>query len=505
MNKVVLLILDGLGKNKDYEGNAFLKANTPTLDLLLKKYPKTYLGASEEFVGLPKNQIGGSEVGHQTIGAGRVIDSDLLRINKDIKSKSFLKNKVLNSNLKKLKKNNSVHLIGLLSDGGVHSHINHLYALLEILKKNNIENIYLHLFSDGRDVSSRSVLKYISDLKYHLTKLKIIQNTHIASLSGRFYGMDRDSRWKRQKKVYDCIVNGNNLSEKSVSAFIKNSYKKGVLDEFLEPTLFEKEGVIKKNDTVIYFNFRSDRARELTTILTDPKFDKFKTKKLNLNFITLTEYDNNFKNVKVIYPVKKIKPGLGQIISSKNLKQLRLAETEKYAHVTYFFNQGQEFPNKKEERILVPSPKVTTYDLKPEMSVVSIKNNLIKNLNKDYSLYVVNFANSDMVGHTGNISATIKGIEKMDSCIKEIIDKINFKDTSLIITSDHGNSDLMINKDGTINTAHSLNKVFFILVSNKKYNLVNSKKNSLANIAPTILDLLKIRKPKYMEYSLIKK
>ncbi|MDD3178010.1 MAG: 2,3-bisphosphoglycerate-independent phosphoglycerate mutase [Candidatus ainarchaeum sp.] len=505
MKKVVLLILDGIGVNKNYDGNAFLKANKPNIDFLLKNYPKTYLGASETYVGLPKGQIGGSEVGHQTIGAGRIIDSDLLRINKDIKSKKFFKNKILLSKLKHVNKNSSVHLVGLLSDGGVHSHISHLFAFLDILKSKNFKNIYIHIFSDGRDVNSKSVLKYISLLKIYLHKVNLIDNTSIASISGRFFAMDRDNRWKRIKQVYDCLVLGNNFSQENVSSFVKNCYKKNITDEFIVPTLFDKNGIIKENDCVIFYNFRSDRAREFSKILTDNSFKEFKTKNFNLNFISLTTYDDSLKKVFPMYTPKFSEISLGEIISKNNLKQLRLAETEKYAHVTYFFNQGFEKPFKNEDRILVPSPKVSTYDLKPEMSVDKITNNLLKNLNKDYSLFVVNFANGDMVGHTGNILSTIKGIEKIDSCIGKIFSKINLEDTTLIITSDHGNCDEMVNENRTINTSHSLHKVFFILVSSKKYSLLKTKSLGLANIAPTILDLLDIKKPKYMFNSLIKK
>ncbi len=501
--KVLLLILDGVGVNEDYSGNAISIAKTKTLDSLIKKYPYTELGASENFVGLDKNQLGGSEVGHLTIGAGKHINSDLVRINKSIKDKSFYKNKMLLQALSKVKKNNSLHLIGLLSDGGIHSHIKHLFGILDVVKIKKIKKVYIHVFSDGRDVPPKSIIKYLTQLKEYIFYKNLQETVDIASISGRYYGMDRDNKWDRLEKVYDLLVKGKGNIEDSKGVFIKKSYKKRITDEYLEPTLFIKEGTIKNNDTVIYYNFRSDRARTFTRIFTDPKFKFFKTKKININFYTLTQYDSLLKKTKVIFNPLKTIDGLGQIISKKGYKQLRAAESEKYAHVTYFFNQGQEFPNKNEDRILVPSPKIKTYDEKPEMSVIELTKKIIPKLKKDYKLTVVNFANGDMVGHTGNISATIKGIEAMDKCISDILKNID-KNTTVIITADHGNCDQMIFPDKTISTSHSLNKVPFILVS-KKYNLKNIKNPSLANIAPTILDILDIKKPKEMFPSLLKK
>jgi len=502
--KVLLLILDGVGVNKVYSGNAPSIANTKNLDALIKSCPYTELGASEDYVGLDKGQLGGSEVGHLTIGAGKVVLTDLTRINKAIKDKSFYKNKTLLNAFSKVKKENALHLIGLLSDGGIHSHINHLFSLLDLVKKNKLNKVFIHVFGDGRDVSQKSLLTYISKLKEYLEKLKLNDVVEIASISGRFYGMDRDNKWDRLEKVYSLLVEGKGNIEDSKAVFIKKSYKKGITDEYLTPTLFRKDGLIKNKDTVIYFNFRSDRARAFTRLFIDSSFKDFKTKKLNVNFYTLTQYDSKFKKANVIFTPLKPNIGIGQIISKLGYKQLRAAETEKYAHVTYFFNQGQEKPNKGEDRILVPSPKVKTYDLMPEMSLLPLMKKLLPSLKKDYKLMVINFANGDMVGHTGNISSAVKALEVMDKAVGQILKTIDNK-TTLIITADHGNCDEMVFEDKSISTSHSLNKVPFILVS-KNYDLNYKIKNpSIANIAPTILDILDIKKSKDMFESLLKK
>lgn len=498
--KVILLVLDGVGINKAYSGNAVSLANMPTFDLLKKANPYTKLGASEKFVGLPEGQMGSSEVGHSTFGAGRIMDSEIVRINKEIKSGNFAKNKVLTKELKKIKGAQRLHLVGLLSDGGIHSHKDHFYALLDIIKKyNNISQIYLHLFTDGRDTDPKSGQYFLEELLKQKNK-----KMSIASISGRYYGMDRDNHWDRLKKVYDLLVYGKgSISKDDPIDFIENSYNSGITDEFLEPTLFDTSGIIKDKDTILFFNFRSDRARQFTKMFVDKRFDVFNTKKINVNFVTLTEYDSKIKNLKVMYPPEKQQPGLGQIISKLGYKQLRLAETEKFAHVTYFFNLGQEKPNKKEDRILVPSPGVLTYDQKPEMSVKIITQKLVENINKDYKFILVNFANGDMVGHTGNIKAAIKALETIDQCLSLILKKIDIDNTTLIITADHGNCDVMLNKDGSVNTAHSLNKVPFIIISKEKYNLKLDKEYSIANIAPTILKILDLKVPNYMEDDLL--
>lgn len=497
--KILMIVLDGFGVNKNYKGNAVSKAKMPFYESLKKDNFYLTLGASEEYVGLPKKQLGSSEVGHTTMGAGRKILSEIVRINNVIKDGSFYENSLLNKKLSKVKK--TIHLVGLVSDGGVHSHINHLFALLDVIKRYPNLKVYVHVITDGRDVSPTSSAKYIRLLEKKLYEQNIGQ---IASISGRYYGMDRDNNWDRQKKVYDMLVYGKAPFSNNIYDFIKESYNKGITDEFLEPTLFIKEPLIKEKDTVIFFNFRSDRAREFSRMFVDKRFSKFKTKKLNIDFVTLTEYDKKLKNISVLFPPLKQLPGLGQIISKAKHKQLRIAETEKYAHVTYFFNLGQEYPNKKEDRILIPSPSVSTYDLKPEMSAKIVTQKLIDTFNQDYLFTLVNFANPDMVGHTGNISAVVKALEVLDSCLKLIFSKIDFNKTEVVITADHGNCDEMLTEENKISTSHSLNKVPFILVSTEKYKKEDIKEPSLTNIAPTILKLLSFEVPEYMEKPLIK-
>ena len=500
-NKILFLILDGVGINKDYPGNAVTQANTPCFNKLLKEYPNITLGASEEFVGLPKGQMGSSEVGHFTFGAGKVVDSEIVRIDKAINNGEFYRNQILNDELSKIKGFQALHIAGLLSDGGIHSSINHLFALLEVVSRyNNISQVYLHIFTDGRDTTPNSSKEYISKLQ---ERIKLTPKVQIASICGRYYGMDRDNRWDRQKKLYNLIVNGIGERENDIVKYIDNSYSQGVTDEFLIPTLFNENGLIKDKDTMIFFNFRSDRAREFTRMFVDKSFDSFLTKKMSVNFITFTEYDSKFKNIKVLFPPLKQQPGLGQIISKLGYNQLRIAETEKYAHVTYFFNLGDEHPNKREDRILVPSPGVSTYDLKPEMSAKIITSRLLETLNKDYKLTVVNFANGDMVGHTGNISAAIKAMETVDQCLEIIFKKVDLDNTTVIVTADHGNCDEMLLPDGKTSTSHSLNKVPFIVVSKKEHKLRTDKELSIANVAPTILKLLDEKVPEYMAEDLL--
>jgi len=505
INKVVLIVLDGCGINKDYEGNAFSRAKKPTFNKLWINYPHTVLGASEEYVGLPPKQLGSSEVGHSTFGAGRVLESDIVRINKSIAKKEFFKNRVLLSALNKVKKNNALHLVGLLSDGGVHSHQDHLFAILKMVQAKKISTVYLHLFGDGRDVPPKSMMNYITTLQHKIESMNLMNNVHISTISGRYYGMDRDNNWDRQQKVYETLVSGKVKTHDSPNSFIRDSYRRGITDEFLEPTLFLKDGTIKNNDTIIFFNFRSDRAREFLNMFVNKDFNKFNRKRLKINFYSLTEYDSSLeKNANVVFPPVKLKPGVGQIISKLGFKQLRIAETEKFAHVTYFFNMGQEFPNKGEDRILVQSPKVKTFDLEPEMSAEKITSKLIPKLDKDYKFILVNFANGDMVGHTGVIPAAIKGVETIDSCLKKIIPKINLNNTVLLLVADHGNCDEMIYPDGSISTSHSLSKVPFVIVSKNKYAIKELRNASIASVGPTVLKILGLKVPDYMSKPLIK-
>ncbi len=503
---VLLMILDGFGIRKPIKGNAIKQAKMPFYDSLLKNYPHSKLYASEKYVGLPKGQMGNSEVGHMTIGAGRVIDTDLVHINKDIRSGKFFENKVLIDAMKKSKKNNkTLHLMGLLSDGGVHSHIKHLFALLKLAKKLSIEKVYIHCFLDGRDVPPKSATKYIKKLEAFCKKNKIGK---IASIIGRFYGMDRDNRWRRESRAYSLMIDGKGkyFDNKPLTA-LKHSYRAGETDEFVKPTLIDKEGLIKSNDTVIFFNFRSDRAREITKAFTIKKFHSFRRKFVKTNFICLTMYDRHNK-LPVAFAPRIPKNTLGTIVSKNNMNQLRIAETEKYPHVTFFFNGGIETPQQKEKRILVASPKVLTYDLKPQMSSHEVTNKLIKALkSKKQNLIVLNFANPDMVGHTGSLKAVKKALEDLDISIKKITKEVLSQKGAVLLIADHGNCEQMMQKNGTPHTAHTTNRVPCILID-EKYNKRKKilKNGSLKDVAPTLLWLLGIKKPDEMTgKNLIKK
>ncbi len=498
MNKVTaLIILDGWGIGKDYEGNAIKRAKTPNFDVLMRKYPNTSLSASGYDVGLPKGQMGNSEVGHMNIGAGRIVYQDLTRITKSIEDGEFENNEALNNAIDFVKQNNStLHLIGLLSDGGVHSHNTHLYSLIELAKKSNLKNVEIHCITDGRDVSPISSPNYIKQLK---KKIKNIGVGHIASIMGRYYGMDRNNQWDRVELAYNALVNGK--GEKFIDPLeaVKNSYLNGVTDEFIKPLLIEKENeelaTIKDNDAVIFFNFRPDRAREITRAFVDENFNNFERKKVNVKFVCMTQYDKTIKNVEIAYKPHFVKNTLGEYLSSIGIKQLRAAETEKYAHVTYFFNGEIEEPFEHEVRILIPSPDVATYDLKPEMSAYKLKNMIIKELEKEiYQVMIINFANPDMVGHTGDIDAAIKAVETVDKCLGEVVNYIIKTDGVALITADHGNCEEMLDTTSLEKiTAHSTNKVPFIVVKNNKKIKLNE--GILADIAPTMLEIMGIEKP----------
>jgi 2,3-bisphosphoglycerate-independent phosphoglycerate mutase len=494
------MILDGFGNNANKEGNAVLLANTPNIDKLMKKYPVTEVYTSGLNVGLPEGQMGNSEVGHTNIGAGRIVYQELTRITKSIEDGDFFTNEEFIAAIDNCKKNNSkLHILGLLSDGGVHSHIRHLFALLEMAKRRDFEDVYIHCFLDGRDTPPASAETYIMKLE---EKIKEKGVGKIASISGRFYAMDRDKRWERVKKCYDAIVNGEGNKAGSVISAIESSYQKEVFDEFVEPTLIcngdTPIATIEKNDSVIFFNFRPDRAREITRALVDPNFDGFKNKELNLHFVCFTSYDETMPNVKVAFKKEPLVNTFGEIVSKKGYTQLRIAETEKYAHVTFFFNGGEEKQYKDEDRILVPSPKVETYDMKPEMSAYEVTEKVVDAIdNEKYDCIILNYANPDMVGHTGNLDAAIKAIETIDECVGKVVKSILAKDGTLLITADHGNSEQMIDyKTGEPHTAHTTNPVPLILVSNnEKYKIKSGK---LADLAPTLLDLMNIEKPKEM-------
>lgn len=488
MKKTLLLVLDGWGERKERRGNAIKLASTPMLNRLWKKYPHAFLKASGEAVGLPQRVMGNSEVGHLTLGAGRIIDSDLARINKSIRDGSFFKNKVLLEAMHYAKKNRKLHLMGLLSDSGVHSHISHLFALLEMAKKEGLSEVYVHAFLDGRDTPPKAAECYLLMLQ---KKIDLIGIGTIATMMGRFYAMDRDNRWHREHKAYDCMVNCEGRKIDDPLKALKYAYDHGETDEFVKPTIITKKCVVEENDTVIFFNFRSDRARELTRAFVWGRFKEFKRKKLiNLEFVTLTQYDALVK-VPVAFPPIVPKKTLGEIMSTNGFSQLRIAETEKWAHVTYFFNGLCEciFPNEK--RIHVPSRKMITYDKSPEMKVKKITDVFLKNKN-NYDFFVVNFSNGDMVGHTGKLKPTIRAVEEIDAQIGRIVD--NFEG-NIIITADHGNCEEMI---GECSTCHTTNPVPFIIIDKDLKKNRKLKDGALSDVAPTILSLLGMKKPKEM-------
>lgn len=497
---VILTILDGWGYSEETKGNAIKLANTPTMDKVWTHYPHSLLSASGKDVGLPKYQMGNSEVGHTTIGAGRVIDQELVRIQMSIDNNDFYHNKTIINICEKVRDQKSkLHIIGLCSNGGVHSHISHLKAILQIVKRYK-EEICLHIVTDGRDTEPQIAMKFINEI---LSQIQDYNNINICTISGRYYSMDRDCRWSRTEQTYK-ILTEDKITVKYVNcaSAIENYYVNGISDEFIPPTRIQK-GKICDNDGILFFNFRPDRIRQLLQCLAKPNFKGFITKKIkNLAFTTFTEYDYSLK-VPTVFPVRKHENFLGQVISKNNFKQLRLAETEKYAHVTYFFNGGIEEPFPGEDRKLIPSPKVDTYDLKPEMSAHQVTESIINAIDKNiYKLIVVNYANPDMIGHTGNLEATIKSIEVIDKCMSELLNKIEQAYGTIIITADHGNADYMIDKNNKPCKSHSTNLVPFIIINNKNKPRSTSLKlrprGNLSDIAPTILDILEINTPKEM-------
>ncbi|WP_326908825.1 2,3-bisphosphoglycerate-independent phosphoglycerate mutase [Sedimentibacter sp. MB31-C6] len=498
MDKVTaLIVLDGWGIGPDYEGNAITRAKTPNFDLLIKKYPNTLLSSSGYDVGLPKGQMGNSEVGHLNIGAGRIVYQDFTRITKSIEDGEFKDNEALNSAINYVKENNStLHVIGLLSDGGVHSHNTHLYSLMELAKNSGIEELEIHCITDGRDVGPTSSPNYIKELQ---KKIKEIGIGHIGTIMGRYYAMDRNRQWDRVELAYNALTKGAGEKFENPLEAIKSSFLSNVTDEFIKPLLVKKEngdlGTIKDNDAIIFFNFRPDRARQLTRAFVDDSFEHFERQKINIKFICMTQYDKTINNVEIAFKPHFVKNTLGEYLSNLGLKQLRAAETEKYAHVTYFLNGEIEEPFKNEVRVLIPSPSVPTYDLKPEMSAFELKELIMDELEKGiYQVMIINFANPDMVGHTGDIEAAIKAVETVDKCLGEIVNYIIRIDGAALITADHGNCEEMLEPTKLSKlTAHSTNKVPFIVVQNhKKFKL---REGILADIAPTMLDIMGLEKP----------
>lgn len=498
MKKVALLILDGWGIGDHSKSDAIANANTPFVDSLYKAYPHSTLKTSGEDVGLPDGQMGNSEVGHLNIGAGRVVYQDLALINKAIKEKTIDENETLNAAFDYAKKNNkNIHLLGLVSDGGVHSSQEHLHYLCDMAKRKGLSNVFIHAFTDGRDTDPKSGLHYLSQLENHL-KTSVGK---IASVVGRYYSMDRDNRWERVKIAYDLLVKGEGKKTKQVLKAIEESYAENVTDEFIKPIVQVDEAgkplaVIQENDVVLCFNFRTDRCREITQVLSQVDKPEFGMHKLSLYYVTMTNYDHTFKNVHVVYGKDDLIMTLGEVIGASGKKQIRIAETEKYPHVTFFFSGGREKEFPGEKRLLVPSPKVTTYDLQPEMSAILLTDAIIPEIERREADFIcLNFANADMVGHTGSYPAVIKAVETVDACTKRVVEAGLKNNYSFIIIADHGNSDYMINPDGTPNTAHTTNPVPCILIDSNYKKIKNGK---LADIAPTVLKLMGIPVPKEM-------
>ena len=491
MKKVILCIMDGIGIRKEDHGNAVRVANTRNLDMLIEKYPRSLLEASGNAVGLPKGQMGNSEVGHTNIGAGRIVYQPLELISNMIKNKKLYDNENINEVINHVKENNSrLHLLGLLSDGGVHSHINHLFGILDMCKEKNIKDIYIHIFTDGRDTLPNSGIDFVKQLQQKLDKLEFGK---IASISGRYYAMDRDNNWDRIRKCYDVVVNGLGKTYKDPIEYMKESYDKDITDEFIKPIVIDKKGMIKNNDGLLVFNFRPDRLRELFKVISNKEFKEFPHKTFkNIKLVTMMPVSDEVI-CKTAYNNQELNNTLGEYLSNKGIKQLRIGETEKYAHVTYFFDGGIEKNLINCERILIPSPKVATYDLKPEMSAYEITDKLFKEIDK-YDFIVMNFANGDMVGHTGVFDATVKAVEVVDECVGMIYNKSLEEDFTLVITADHGNSEYMLDENDNIITSHSTSLVPFI-ITDTNYKLKNGK---LADIAPTILDIMGIEIPTEM-------
>ena len=496
--KVILLILDGWGVTQDPSVSAIFNAKTPFINSLYDLYPSSELRTDGEHVGLPEGQMGNSEVGHMNLGAGRIVYQNLAKINIAVREGKLAKETELIKAFNYAKENHkNVHLLGLISDGGIHSHINHAKGLLDAAHKNNVNNVYLHAFTDGRDCDPKSGKYFIKDIEEHM------KNTtgELATITGRYYSMDRDNRWERVKLTYDALVEG--IGEKSVNALdsINESYQENITDEFIKPIIMVDENdkpkaSIKKDDVVIFFNFRTDRGRQLTEVLSQNDNEEFNMHKIPLYFVTLTNYDKTFKDIKVVYNSDNIENTLGEVLERANKKQIRIAETEKYPHVTFFFSGGREKEFDGEKRLLCPSPKVATYDLKPEMSAYEIRDAIVPELEKgEVDFVCLNFANGDMVGHTGVFEAAVKACETVDHCSKEVINTGLKNGYTTLLIADHGNCETMMNPDGSPHTAHTTNPVPIVLID-KELKLINN--GVLGDIAPTILELMGLEQPKEM-------
>ncbi len=494
----VLMILDGYGVENKAEGNAIALAKKPNMDKLTSMYPTVQGEASGLFVGLPDGQMGNSEVGHTNMGAGRIVYQMLVKISKSIKDGDFFENKALVAAMENCKKNGSaLHLMGLLSPGGVHSHMEHLYGCVEMAKKNGLDKVYVHCFLDGRDVPPSSAAEYMEEAAAKLAEIGVGK---IATIAGRFYAMDRDNAWDRVEKAYNALVFGEGVEEKDPVEAVKNSYANGVTDEFMLPTVIEKDGMIKADDSVVFFNFRPDRARQITRAFVDPDFAGFTRKNgyFETTFVCMAQYDAEMPNVLVAFPPEELTMTFGEYLAKNGKTQLRLAETQKYAHVTFFFNGGEEKQFEGEDRILVNSPKVATFDMQPEMSAYEVADNLVEAIKSEkYDVIVVNFANPDMVGHTGIMEAAVKAIEAVDECVGKAYDALMEKNGQMFICADHGNAEKLIDTDGSPFTAHTTNPVPFILVNyDEAYTLREG--GCLADIVPTLIEMMGMEQPKEM-------
>jgi 2,3-bisphosphoglycerate-independent phosphoglycerate mutase len=493
--RTALLILDGWGIARNKNVSAIDQAKTPFVDSLYHNYPNTQLQASGLAVGLPEGQMGNSEVGHMNLGAGRIVYQDLVRINLAVENGSIAKEPVLEEAFAYAKKEGKkVHFMGLLSDGGVHSHIQHLKGLLSAAADAKLNDVFVHVFTDGRDTDPQGGLGYIADLEEHLSKT----TGSIASIVGRYFAMDRDKRWERVKKAYDAMVHGKGLESASAKAVLETSYAAGISDEFIEPAILNKAGTIADGDVVLCFNFRTDRGRQITTALTQEAFPEQEMSPLNLHYVTMTRYDDTFKKVHVIYEKDNLSETLGEVLEGAGKTQVRIAETEKYPHVTFFFSGGRENEFKGERRLMVSSPKVATYDLQPEMSAYEVRDTIIEDINTNTPDFIcLNFANPDMVGHTGDMNAAIIACETVDACAEAVVKAGLTKDYTFIILADHGNADCMRNDDGSPNTAHTTQPVPCFLVGNA-VNSIQLHEGVLGDVAPTLLDLLSVNKPDAM-------
>ena len=494
---IALIIMDGYGINPQTKGNAIYEAKTPYLDSYFKNYPNSQLSASGLSVGLPDGQMGNSEVGHTNIGAGRVVYQMLVKITKDIDSGAFFENTALKNAMQSAKDNDkALHIMGLLSDGGVHSHIKHLIGLLEMANKMGLHKVFVHSFHDGRDVPPTSGVEFMQQL---VNEMDRIGTGKVATLSGRYYAMDRDNAWDRVEKAYNAMVLGEGVTETDPVEAIKKSYANGVTDEFILPTVIDKDGMIQEGDSVIMFNFRPDRARQITRAFVDSEFDGFERKNgfLNLNFVCMAQYDAQMPNVSVAYPPEQLTMTFGEYVSKLGMTQLRIAETQKYAHVTFFFNGGEERQFEGEDRILIKSPDVATFDMKPEMSAPEVCEAVCKAIDEDkYDVIILNYANCDMVGHTGVMEAAVSAVETVDSCVGKMVDKLLEKGGKAIITADHGNADCLIDPvSGDVFTAHTTNPVPMIVIGEGD---VKVKDGKLCDLCPTMLDMMGIEKPAEM-------